>query len=259
MVSIGVQIASLRMPVKQALPRVAAMGVKAVELDARGELRPQAMSQTGLRQIRKLLDDCNLKVCAVSFRTRRGYDVEADLQRRIDATKEAIKFAYSLGCPLVINQVGRIPSDSSDDPAWQRLCDSLIDLGRCSQREGAWLAMETGTESGPEMARLIDALPAGHVLVDLNPGNLIVNGFSPLEAVAALGPHIAHVHAKDGVRDLARGRGLEVPLGRGSADFPALLGHLEEFSYRGYVTVEREHARDPLEEVSQAVEYLQNL
>ena len=61
-----------------------------------------------------------------------------------------------------------------------------------------------------------------------------------MEAVEALGPRILHVHARDGVRDLARGRGLEVPLGRGSADFPGLLGALENFSYRGYFTIARE-------------------
>ncbi len=63
MLPIGVQIASLRMPLKQALPRIASMGANAVEIDARGEIRPRNLSQTGLRQIRKWLDDYNLKVC----------------------------------------------------------------------------------------------------------------------------------------------------------------------------------------------------
>jgi sugar phosphate isomerase/epimerase len=259
MLPIGVQIASLRMPLRQALPRIAEMGVTAVELDARGELKPRDLSQTGLRQIRKWLDDFGLKVCAVSFRTQRGYDVEEDLQARLEATKEAMRFARSFQCHLVINQVGRIDSEDTDSPNWNRLVQALTDLGRFGQHMGAWLAMETGSESATDMARLLEALPAGSAMVNLDPGNLIVNGFSPLEAVRQLGPHIAHVHAKDAVRDLARGRGLEVPLGRGSTDFPALLAGLTEFGYRGYLTVERESAKNPLEEVSLAVEYLKNL
>lgn len=259
MFSIGVQVASLRMPFRQALPHIAEMGAQGVELDARGELNPQDITQTGLRQIRKWLDDYNLRVCAVRFRTRRGYDIEADLQRRVDATKDAMRFSHALGCSVVVNQVGRIDSSAADSPDWARLCDSLTDLGRFSQRAGAWLAMETGSESGPEMAKLIDALPTGSVLVDLNPGNLIINGFSPVEAVTSLAPHIAHIHAKDAVRDLARGRGLEVPLGRGSAEFPTLLGMLEEYSYRGFLTVEREASPDPLAEVRLAVQYLRNV
>ncbi len=119
--------------------------------------------------------------------------------------------------------------------------------------------METGSESGAEMAQLIEALPAGSVMVNLDPGNLIINGLSPAEAVDALGPHIAHVHARDGVRDLARGRGLEVPLGRGTADFPTLLAKLEEVGYRGYLTVERESSNAPLDEIALAVQFLKNM
>ena len=95
--------------------------------------------------------------------------------------------------------------------------------------------------------------------VNLDPGNLIINGFSPSEAVTALGPQIVHVHAKDGVRDLAQGRGLEVPLGRGTADWPALIGALEDYAYRGYFTVEREQSDEPLTEVAQAVQFLRNV
>ena len=259
MYSIGVQIASLKMPFKQALPRIAEMGAAAVEIDARGELKPSQLSQTGMRQLRKMLEDHNLKVSAVRFRTRRGYDQEADLQRRIDATKEALRFAYQLGCHVVVNQVGPIDPEAKESPGWNRLCESLIDIGQFSQRAGAWLAMETGTESGEDMAALIDALPEGHVLVDLNPGNLIINGFSATEATQVLSRHIAHIHANDAVRDLARGRGLEVQLGRGSVDYPAILGIIGELNYHGYLTVTREGAADPVGEVALAVEYLKNI
>ena len=120
------------------------------------------------------------------------------------------------------------------------------------------MAAQTGTEDGADLARLIAALPAGGIGADLDPGNLIINGFSPLEAVSALGEHILHVHAHDGVRDL-RGRGLEVPLGRGSADFPALLGALEDYQYRGYFTIARADAENPEYEIGEAVQYLRNL
>ena len=68
-----------------------------------------------------------------------------------------------------------------------------------------------------------------------------------------------HVHAKDGVRDLAQGRGLETQLGRGAVDFPEILAILEEHEYRGYFTIERRHSSDPVLEVGQAVQYLRRL
>lgn len=255
---IAVDLSCLRLPFKQALLAAKRLGVAAVEIDARGEINPQELSQSGRRQLRKLLDDLDLRVAAIGFRTRRGYDSPQDLERRIDATKRAMEFAYSLGASLVVNQIGRVP-DKQEGPAWTTLVEALTDLGGFGQHVGATLAAETGSESGADLARLLAALPPGALAVCLNPGNLIVNGFSSLDAVQALGADIRYIHAKDGVRDLAQGRGVETLLGRGAADFPALCGALEEYGYRGYWTIQRERSENPLAEVGQAVSYLQSL
>lgn len=257
-VKIGIQLASLRLPFKKALVEAAQLGATAVEIDARGEIKPQDLSRSAVRQIRKMLDDLNLRVCAVGFRTRHGYNVAENLEARLDATKAAMQMAYDLGASVVVNQVGRITGEPAG-PAWELLLQSLAELGRHGQHVGAFLAAETGSESGADLARLIAALPPGSLGVNFDPGNLVVNNFSASEALEALGANILHVHAKDGVRDLAQGRGVEVPLGRGSVDFPSLLAVLEEHQYRGYFTIERENAADPLFEIGQAVQYLKSL
>ncbi|MGE0755905.1 MAG: sugar phosphate isomerase/epimerase family protein [Pirellulaceae bacterium] len=255
---IAIQLASLNLPFKKALHTAAELGARAVEIDIRRELNPQSLTQTGLREMRKILDDRNLRVCAVTFRTQRGYNVLEELDRRVAATKEALKFAYKLGAPVVVNQVGRVP-DESQGPEWDLLVQVLSDLGHFSHHIGAWLAAETGSEEPANLARLIQALPAGAIAVTLDPGNLVVNGFSVRSALASLGRHVLHVHAKDGVRDLAQGRGIEVPLGRGSVDFPDLIASLEEHDFRGYYTIERERCANPVLEIGQAVQYLRSL
>lgn len=255
---IAVQLASLRLPVRKGLIAAARMGASAVEIDARGELRPQDLTGTALREFRRLLEDHNLRVSAVGFHTRRGYDVAEGLERRLAATKAAMKMAADLRAPVVVNQVGGVPPEPSGR-TWNQLVDALTDLSRYGQRVGSLLAAQTGSESGPDLVRLIAALPEGGIGVDLDPGNLIINSFSPREAVLALGLHILHVHATDGVRDLARGRGLEVPLGRGSADYPALLGALEDYQYRGDFTIARRDCEHPEYEIGEAVKYLRNL
>ena len=151
-----------------------------------------------------------------------------------------------------------MPSESSG-PDWDLLVDSLTELARHGEHVGALLAAETGSESGADLKQLVESIPGQLVAVDLNPAKLILNGFSPREAAEQLGIHIAHVHASDGVRDLTRGRGIEVALGRGSAEFPELLGVLENSTYRGFITVERQASDDPERDVSLAVMYLQNL
>lgn len=255
---VGIQLTCLQQAFKKSLETAARLGADAVEIDARSQMRPQELSQTGLRQIRKLLDDFELKVCAVRFQTRRGYNVIHDLDRRIEATKDAMQMAYKLGAQVVVNQIGRVPAES-EGVEWDLLVQALTDLGQFGQHAGALIAAKTGTEEGTDLQRLINAAPAGLVGVDFDPGNLLINGFSPQAAIDVLAEHVLHVHARDAVRDLAQGRGLEVPLGRGSVDFPQILGRLEEHGYRGYLTLERLQSEDPITEIGQSVQYLKSL
>lgn len=254
---IAVHLPSLKLPFRQALAAAGRIGAQAVELDARHDVPAAEMTGTATRQIRKWLQDANLQLAALDFPTRRGYGTLDGLERRIEATKRVMKLARELGCGLVVNHLGGVPE--KDDPAWPLLCEVLADLGRYGQHVGALLAAETGSESGPELARLLAALPEGSLGVTLNPGNLIINGYAPLEAVETLGPHIVHVRATDAVHDPYARRGHEVPLGRGSAEYPTLLGALEEHDYRGYFTVARYNSENPLRELSLAVQYLKNL
>ncbi|NQT13638.1 MAG: TIM barrel protein [Planctomycetes bacterium] len=257
-VKIGVELAGLRLPFKKALVAAAELGADAVQIDARGEIRPEALSRTGVRQLRKMLEDFRLRVSSVSFRTRRGYDTVAELDRRVAATKAAMEMAHALGAGVVVNHVGRVPPDR-ESAEWRLLVEVLDELGRHGTRVGALLAAETGTESGDDLARLLAELPEGTLGVDLNPANLLLGGFSPLEAVAALGPSILHVHATDAVHEPGSGRGSEVLLGEGTADFPELLGALDQYGYLGYFTLTHHTGGDPVSELARAIGYLRRL
>jgi L-ribulose-5-phosphate 3-epimerase len=257
-IKLGVQLASLRMPFRKAVATAARLGATGVEIDARGEVRPGELGQTGLREVRRLLEEHDLRAVAVGFATRRGYEVPDDIDRRVAATKAAMKFAADLRAPVLINQIGRIPGEPQA-PAWNQLVQTLSDIGAYGQHIGVTLAAQTGTDDSSDLARLISALPLGSLGVNLDPGNIVINGFSPRQAVEQLALHILHVHARDAVRDLARGRGLEVPLGRGSVDFPGLLAALEEIPYRGYFTIARSNADAPEFEIGETVKYLKSL
>jgi sugar phosphate isomerase/epimerase len=257
-IKVAIELASLKLPFKQALLTAAQLGAEAVEIDGRNELAVNDLSRTGVRQVRKMLEDLNLRVSALSFRTRRGYASSEDLDRRIDATKQALRLAYELGTNAVVNHIGRVPA-ADDVTALSTLRTALMDIGREGQRVGAMLAAETGTEQGEDLRQLIESLPPGSLLVDFNPANLVVHGFDPRAAAKVLGAHVIHVHATDATRDVAAGRGIEVPLGRGSVEFPEILGILEEHQYRGYLTIRRQEATNPQEEIAAAVKYLRSL
>jgi sugar phosphate isomerase/epimerase len=110
------------------------------------------------------------------------------------------------------------------------------------------------------LEELLKQLPHAAVGVDFDPAELLLYGHSPVDTMRAIASRVSHFRARDGVRDLALGRGVEVQLGRGSVDFPQLLGMLEEQAYAGYLTVERrESSGNALVECGQALEYLSNL
>lgn len=255
--NVGVHLPSLRQPFKEALRTAASLGAAGVEIDARDDVRPAEFSASGLRQLRRMLADLGLRVSAVSFITRRGYDVEEDLPRRVDATKAAMKLAYGVGARVVVNYIGHIPSDTASRE-WNTLVQALADLGAYGQHVGAFLAARTGGDSVEDLQRLLDALPEGYLGLDLDPGGMIIHGFSPQPVAEKLGRHVLHVHARDGVRDLGRGRGAEVPLGRGEAELPTLAALLDQQGYRGWYTLERGGENAALE-IGQGVRYLKSL
>ena len=254
----GVRLESLRLPFKQALETAARIGADGVEINARSELKPAELSRTGIRHLRKMLSDLNLKVAAVHFPTRRGYDETEDLDRRLQATKDAMTMAYDLGCNVVTNRVGQIVEDDTSDRR-STMIQALSDLGSFSHKSGAWLATQTGTVDPKLLKQLIDALPPMAIGIDFDPAMLIINSFSAVDAMQQLAENVMHFRARDAVRDLSQGRGLEVQLGRGSVDLPALLAKLEEHQYSGYITIERDEQADVVLQCQQSIEYLDNI
>jgi len=254
---LAVDLATFEQPPTAALQTASRLGVEGVLIDARGDFAPARLSETGLRQVRKLLDDTRLRLSAVRFRTRRSYYEMSDLDARIEATKKALRMAYSLGASVVLNYVGRVPPEKT--PEWDTLRQVLNDLGRYGHRVGALLAAETGEDDPADLARLLAALEPGAIGVDLEPGSLILGGHAPHDAAALLGPSILHVQLTDARRDSPLGRGRFVPLGEGSADLPAVLSTLEAHDYRGWLTIRPAEDASPVEQTEQAVKYLKKL
>lgn len=239
----SVAVADLAADLRLAFRRARELGFRGVELDARTGLDPSQVTQTGLRQIRKWLEDEGLVAAAVSFRTRGGYADAERLEGRIAATKAALSLAHALGAGIVTNHVGDVPPPPSDpdappDPRWRLLVDVLADLGAWGQRAGATLCAATGRVGPDDMLRLIAALPEGSITCDVDPGALVVHGHDPVAAIGALAGHVGHVHATDAVAGAFAGRGRAVVLGTGQVDWPGVFGTLEERDYRGWVCLE---------------------
>lgn len=253
----GADLASWRMPLRPALFAAAELGVEGVVLDARGEVQPELFSQTAVRQLRKLLEDLNLRVVALRFASRRGYATSEGLERRVQATRQALELAYQLGTHQLLGSIGPIPAEGTD--ARRLLVEVLSDLAAYGHRVGALLATETGSESGASLAKLLAELPEGSLGVDFNPAQLVVAGHSPQEALASLAGAVVHVGVQDAVAPQGASRGVAVSVGQGSVDFPTLMGMLDERAYRGYFTIVATEPESAIRQSGAALRFLRSL
>jgi L-ribulose-5-phosphate 3-epimerase len=256
--NIALELEPLRLVLRRAFAAAAGLGVRGVELCARGELAPGEISRTGLRHLRKLLEDHSLRVVAVRCPVSGGFAVLDQLDRRIAAVKSAMDLAGGLGAAALVASIGPIPPEG-DAAARSVLLDALDDLGRHGHRAGAMLAADASGQSGSETASLLSAIPDGLLGIDLDPGRLLVHGHAPQEAVEALGRSILTVHVTDARRRSSAGLPELTPTGGGDADYPALAASLDQRDYRGPFIVRPGATHDPVGEAAAAIRYLRGL
>lgn len=255
---IGVRLESLRLPLRRALSEAERLGVPGIQVDAVGDLAPNTLSQTGRREFCHLLRSHSLELTALGCPLRRGLDAAENQEGRIEHIRRVLTLSYDLGPRIVIAAAGQIPAEA-DVPAAARLTEALRALGQHADRVGAVLALDTGLEPGDVLAAFLSRFDTGGLGVNLDPANLLANGFDPFESTGALRGWIRHVYAKDIRRTSASRTAQEVPLGAGDIDWTQFLGLLEEVDYHGWLTVVRDTGDDRLADVEAGVQFLRRL
>ena len=90
----AIATSSLNLPLRAAIKAAGSLpGVTGVRIDARQELKPGEMSQTGKRELLLYLNEHGLQLSSLGFSVRRAFYDQADLDRRVAATREAINLA----------------------------------------------------------------------------------------------------------------------------------------------------------------------
>jgi sugar phosphate isomerase/epimerase len=255
---IGIHLESLKLPLRRGLQECERLGVSGVQLDATGDLSPKALSQTGRRELLHLLRSHNLELTALGCPLRHGLDVAQEQDARIDHVRKVLSLSFDLGARKTIVQAGRIPEDP-ESPRGRLMTEALLALGHHGDRTGTVVALETGLESGQVLRSFLDRFDTGGLGVNLDPANLLINGFDPVESARALQGKIVHVHAKDARTATASRAAQEVPLGHGDIDWLQYFGVLEEIEYRGWLTLERDSGETRLADIVAGVQFLRRL
>jgi sugar phosphate isomerase/epimerase len=140
--------------------------------------------------------------------------------------------------------------------------DAVSTLASYAVAKGVTLSLETGQETGEELARFLEAITVARVAVNFDTANLVLYGLDdPPGALDRLVDRVTSIHVKDGLPPDAPSRlGREVPLGEGRAHVRECLRRLETAGFRGPLIIEnytwRERGTAPLEELAKARDFI---
>ena len=188
-----------------------------------------------------------------------GYVPDATWEARRAVTLSAAKIVADLGGDKLTTHIGFVPVSS--DANYPHLLSRLRSLADEMSRQGVRLGLETGQEPATELLKFLNDLNHRNVFVNFDPANMLLYGCGdPIDAVATLGRHIAHVHVKDARMSNKPGLtwGEEVPFGSGAVGAGKFLDALDDVGYDGPLAIEREAGLDRLEDIATAITSLQD-
>ena len=274
---IGAMLDSFRTDTFTAIRKAAAIGAVGLQMySTTGENSPENMTASRKHEVMATMRDNGLVFSALCGDLGFGFGDPKRNPELIEKSKRILELAKELETNVVTTHIGVIPKDPSHDRSkiMQEACHTLAEYADTMQ---AHFAIETGPETADVLKGFLDSLGSRGVAVNLDPANFVmVTGDDPVKAVYTLKDYIVHTHAKDGIKLFDKDPEMiykvvddalahlgkaykEVPLGKGSVDFPNYIKALDEIGYQGFLTIEREVGEDPEKDIRDAVVFLKNL
>ena len=252
---IGIVVESTGLTVRQAITQAARMESNGVQIDAVGDVAPDALGATGRREFRNLLRSYNQELAALNVPLRNGLDVSENLQPRLEHVRKVMQLAFDLGARRVVVPCPKIPEEATT-PRAQTLRESLLALGPFGDRMGSVIALEIGYDASEKVKSYLTGFDTGSLKITYDPANMLLHGHDPIANLSILKDFLSHVHARD-ARSASLSRGLhEVPVGAGDVDWMAFMVTLQVLEFEGFVTVEREQGENKLADVANGVKFL---
>jgi sugar phosphate isomerase/epimerase len=228
--------------------------VQAYAID--GELAPENMTDTSIREWLELLKRHNMVFSAICGDLGFGFEDAAENKGRVERSKRILDLAKKLECNVVTTHIGTVPAEECAKKETMRA--ACRELALYADSIGSAFAVETGPEPADVLLDFLDSLGAGGVRVNYDPANLIMLvGDDPVKGVHTLGKYIVHTHAKDGVQLSANPvKWEELPLGQGGVKWDEYLIALRDVGFGGFLTIEREVGENPEADIKLAAGFL---
>gem|GEM_PF-30707 len=194
-----------------------------------------------------------------------GVRPDATWERNLAAAHANAIVASSLDIGLVTFHAGFVPHDATD-PERAAIVRRTRAIADAFNARGVRVALETGQESATNLLSFLAELNEGRnaaqrVGVNFDPANMILYGTGrPLDALAALLPHVVQVHIKDASPPPKPGVwGTETAAGMGSVPWAEFLDLLAGAPAVGAIVIEREGGEERVADVRTARALLASL
>jgi len=184
------------------------------------------------------------------------------LEARLAYARRCVDFAAALGLKIVTFHMGVLPKDPAD-PTYKRMLDAVTTIAGYARERGTSISLETGQETGDELARFLDAITVARVGVNFDIANFVLYGMDdPPNALRRLMDRVTSIHVKDGLPpEGPRKLGREVRLGEGRGEVARCLEMLRDAGFTGPLVIENYVARglgtDPLDELRKAKAFIE--
>jgi sugar phosphate isomerase/epimerase len=254
----------------EALTAIAECGYSGVEIMAdRPHAYPQDLSPRQRLQIKKQAMDLGLEIANInafmltaieSFHRPSWIEPDPSYRsKRIECTKQCIKFASEIGAKTLSTEPGGMQSQYHDKiEAMSLFRDGIAELVPVLRDWDITLLIEPEPdlllETTDDYLGFMENIPWPEVRLNLDVGHLFCVGEDPAQSISRLATHIGHVHLEDIPADR---RHIHTQLGDGAMDIPAVLEALREAKYEGWITVELyPYEKTPIETACNARKYL---
>lgn len=250
---IGVDVADLLLPIKDAFRKAAELKFHVVELPAvTGEAAPRNLSSSGRRHLARYVESLGLSVAAMAadMPALRLTD-SSTIDERVARTCEIIDLAKDLKVRIVTASVGALTHPETGGPS-PSVAAALRRIGEYADARGTVYAIRPSYDAGDRVVRVLDELRCPSIQIGLDPAAMVMSGVNPLAAMERFADRIALLHARDATAGLSDRPGRETRFGEGEVDFVGIMAVLEAAAYRGAYIVRRCDSPHPIPDLQAA-------
>jgi sugar phosphate isomerase/epimerase len=183
------------------------------------------------------------------------------IKERLQYLRKCVDFAHAIGAGIVTFHMGFLP-ENPDDAAYKAMLDAVTEIARYAAGKRITISLETGQETGQQLAAFLDKIAVARVGVNFDPANLVIYGVdSPAKALQHFASRVTSVHVKDALLpDTPGAMGREVRPGEGRAELGECFRILRATGFTGALIIENYVARgqktDPMDELRFAKAFL---